>query len=150
MDTLSTCMSTDIALRFLVTRYMDYGIFKNQRTLNEIMNALEESSDEECEERRPIPDAIYVAPPEPSVLTDEDSGDEDAGGRIENLSSRQLLADAEVRYRNDSLNTEPNFEDLVGKKKRTWVYGDLEPFLGPFPEQDINAIINCLQLKYLS
>lgn len=28
----------------------------------------------------------YMSPPEPSLLTDEDSGDEDAGGRIDTLN----------------------------------------------------------------
>lgn len=42
-------------------------------------------------------EAVYIAPPDPAVLTDEDSGDEDEGGDFDHLSRRQLLADAEVR-----------------------------------------------------
>ncbi|KAF6216243.1 hypothetical protein GE061_000583 [Apolygus lucorum] len=37
---------------------------------------------------------IVIAPPEPNVLSDEDSGDEDTC-TVDNLSQRQLLADAE-------------------------------------------------------
>ncbi|KAH7951584.1 hypothetical protein HPB52_010445 [Rhipicephalus sanguineus] len=36
--------------------------------------------------------AIYIEPPEVTIYSDEDSADEDSGGLIENLSSRQLRA----------------------------------------------------------
>ncbi|KAJ8939627.1 hypothetical protein NQ314_011069, partial [Rhamnusium bicolor] len=39
---------------------------------------------------------IYVEPPEVSSLTDEDSGDEDIGGTLDNLSGRQLRSAAEI------------------------------------------------------
>ncbi|KAG5882395.1 hypothetical protein JTB14_020535 [Gonioctena quinquepunctata] len=45
-------------------------------------------------------DAIHVEPSEATVLTDEDSGDEDSGDTINNLSGRQLRAQAEVRFIN--------------------------------------------------
>ena len=35
-------------------------------------------------------DRIYIEPPEATVLTDEDSADEDTGGLIDNLTGRQL------------------------------------------------------------
>jgi hypothetical protein len=41
---------------------------------------------------------IYIEPPDPAVLSDEDSGDEDTGGLIDNLSGNQLRARAEVVY----------------------------------------------------
>ncbi|KAI4462959.1 transposase is4 [Holotrichia oblita] len=44
---------------------------------------------------------IYVEPPEPNVDTDEDSGDEDGGGLIDSLTSRQLRANVEVRLPNN-------------------------------------------------
>ncbi|KAG5877861.1 hypothetical protein JTB14_036437 [Gonioctena quinquepunctata] len=54
-------------------------------------------------------DAIYVEPPEATVLTDEDSGDEDSGGTIDNLSGRQLRAQAEVRFVNkENMTAEPD------------------------------------------
>ncbi|KAG5871967.1 hypothetical protein JTB14_027994 [Gonioctena quinquepunctata] len=45
-------------------------------------------------------DAIYVEPPEATVLTDEDSGNGNSRGTIDNLSWRQLRAQAEVRFVN--------------------------------------------------
>lgn len=44
---------------------------------------------------------IYIAPPDPAVLTDEDSGgDEEDGQNVlpDRLNSHQLLADAEVYF----------------------------------------------------
>ncbi|XP_060879200.1 piggyBac transposable element-derived protein 3-like [Metopolophium dirhodum] len=43
---------------------------------------------------------IFIEPPNPSVDTDEDSGDEDGSGLVDNLSSRQLTANAEIRLGN--------------------------------------------------
>lgn len=43
---------------------------------------------------------LYIQPPDSQDLTDEDSGDEDEGGTVENLSRRQLLAPAEVIFSN--------------------------------------------------
>lgn len=46
-------------------------------------------------------EALYITPPEASTLTDEDSGEEDGEGLVDNLSGRQLLADAEIRLSHD-------------------------------------------------
>lgn len=43
---------------------------------------------------------IFIEPPDPNMLSDEDSGNEDEGGAIDNLSSRQLAANAEVVFNN--------------------------------------------------
>jgi len=43
-------------------------------------------------------DRIYIEPPEATVLTDEDSADEDTGGLIDNLTGRQLWAGAHVVF----------------------------------------------------
>ncbi|KAF0724401.1 piggyBac transposable element-derived protein 3-like [Aphis craccivora] len=43
---------------------------------------------------------IFIEPPNPSVDTDEDSGDEDGSGLVDNLSSRQFTANAEIRLGN--------------------------------------------------
>ena len=54
-----------------------------------------------------------VAPPE-GDLTDEDSGDEDGGGMLDNLSSRQLHAEAGVYIKTrqgESFRTESSLED---------------------------------------
>lgn len=53
-------------------------------------------------------DTIYIAPPEPSALTDEDSGDEDEGGTYDNLSNRQLMAQAEIKLSNNKAVTKKN------------------------------------------
>ncbi|KAK4877620.1 hypothetical protein RN001_010126 [Aquatica leii] len=42
---------------------------------------------------------FFIAPPEPSLVSDEDSGDEDSGGDFNNFNRNQLLADAELRPR---------------------------------------------------
>ncbi|KAF5273477.1 hypothetical protein FQA39_LY07494 [Lamprigera yunnana] len=40
---------------------------------------------------------LFIAPPEPSLVSDEDSGDEDSGGDFNNFNGNQLLANAELR-----------------------------------------------------
>lgn len=95
-------------------------------------------------------DGIYIYPPEPNVLTDEDSADDDDGGLVDNVSKRQLLANAEFHFANDNLTADDNNNDreeaaledieeismleknkflmnLIGTKynNRTWIDGDL-------------------------
>ncbi|KAH6932716.1 hypothetical protein HPB50_008912 [Hyalomma asiaticum] len=57
-------------------------------TLEEITRILEEDDEDVS--------AIYIEPPEATIYSDEDSVDEDSGGLIDNLSSRQLRAGAET------------------------------------------------------
>lgn len=57
-------------------------------TLEEIARILEEDDEDVS--------AIYIEPPEATINSDEDSTDEDSGGLIGNLSSRQLRAGAET------------------------------------------------------
>jgi len=45
-------------------------------------------------------DEIFIEPPEPCVLTDEDSGNENSG-EVDNLSARQLRAQAEIKLSNN-------------------------------------------------
>ncbi|KAG5864831.1 hypothetical protein JTB14_033773 [Gonioctena quinquepunctata] len=45
---------------------------------------------------------IFITPPDVNVDTDEDSGDEDGGGMIYNMTGRQLRAEAEIKLRNDT------------------------------------------------
>ncbi|KAK4872338.1 hypothetical protein RN001_014367 [Aquatica leii] len=42
---------------------------------------------------------LFIAPPEPSLVSDEDSRDEDSEGDFNNFNRNQLLADAELRPR---------------------------------------------------
>ena len=74
---------------------------------------------------------IYVEPPEAAVNSDEDSADEETGGLIDNLTGRQLRAEAEVVFANgdrldgeDNETDEDNHESEVErpKRKRTATY----------------------------
>lgn len=47
-------------------------------------------------------EAIYTEPPDVNVLTDEESGDEDTEGDLNHLPPRQLLAGAEIRFKNNA------------------------------------------------
>lgn len=46
--------------------------------------------------------SIYVEPPDAGINTDEDSGDDDGGGEVDNLSRNQLLAPAVVEILQES------------------------------------------------
>jgi len=62
---------------------------------------------------------IYIEPPEVNILTDEDSGDEDGAGAIDNLTGRHLLAPAEIRLeKNDRIG---NFNTLGNSPPSTKV-----------------------------
>ncbi|KAG5864696.1 hypothetical protein JTB14_024668 [Gonioctena quinquepunctata] len=45
---------------------------------------------------------IFIEPPDPNSLTDEDSADEDSGGELDNLSGRQLRSKVEIRLTNST------------------------------------------------
>ncbi|KAG5869492.1 hypothetical protein JTB14_013565 [Gonioctena quinquepunctata] len=49
---------------------------------------------------------IFIEPPDSNVLTDEDSGEEDEGGTIDNLNRQQLSAHVEVRIHNGEENNQ--------------------------------------------
>ncbi|KAG8274607.1 hypothetical protein J6590_104249 [Homalodisca vitripennis] len=48
-------------------------------------------------------ESIYIGPPEPAVLTDEESADEDEGGLIENVLGKQLMAAAEIKFTDNTI-----------------------------------------------
>lgn len=79
-------------------------------------------------------DTVFIAPPDPDVLTDEDSGDEDEGGVLDNLNPRQLSAQAEIRYHDERDDESNTFHRLPPSAKRTWIHGNMESFLRPFPD----------------
>lgn len=55
------------------------------------------------------PEMVFMEPPAASVLTDEESGDEEEDGYIRHLPGRQLLARAEVVFSNEvRTQLEPN------------------------------------------
>ncbi|KAF2888257.1 hypothetical protein ILUMI_17916 [Ignelater luminosus] len=74
---------------------------------------------------------IFIAPSEPAVLTNEDSG-YDEGGDFNELGRRQLLADADVRtvYERDTdeICIYPKSSDF-----RKWIVGDFEAHGRQFP-----------------
>lgn len=65
--------------------------FRDGLTLQEVLDIVESNDIGDFED-------IFIEPPEPNVLTDEDSGNEDDGGPTSDLSARQLTAGAEIRY----------------------------------------------------
>ncbi|KAG5881095.1 hypothetical protein JTB14_011432 [Gonioctena quinquepunctata] len=99
-------------------------------------------------------DAINVEPPEATVLTDEDSGDEDSGGTIDNLSRRQLRAQAEVRFVNkENMTAEPDLPTSSklastsshhpsSKKKYGWISGDPQTQTRYFFEPDFKQYMD--------
>ncbi|CAH1973947.1 unnamed protein product [Acanthoscelides obtectus] len=108
-------------------------------------------------------EAIYIAPPEPAVLTDEDCGDEDEVGDLDHLSKRQLLAEAEVRFAGGVTleDTHPEHTDSNGNGSsskegstpadmvypqtsdtREWISGDFTYNKRPFPEAHYSPFKN--------
>lgn len=81
----------------------------------------------------PEADTLFIAPPDPVLLSDEDSGDEDTGGTTDNLNARQLTAQAEIRY-NDDRDDRVEFEAIPTKTPRTWYSGHFEGNLDRFPD----------------
>ena len=64
---------------------------------------------------------IHTAPPTVSVDSDEDSGDEDGGGMMDNLNRNQLKSAAEAVYHDGRLehkaeNREDNSQDTSPPK----------------------------------
>ncbi|GBP05528.1 PiggyBac transposable element-derived protein 3 [Eumeta japonica] len=98
--------------------FFDFDQYRGTGTLNDLLDILFE--DEEEAGDLPIPESIYVAPLDPSVLTDEDSGDEDSGGNTENLNARQLTAQAETTgircYRNGTRKPPAEMQKLTSNK----------------------------------
>ncbi|KAL3271658.1 hypothetical protein HHI36_022132 [Cryptolaemus montrouzieri] len=93
-------------------------------------------------------DSIFIELPEVDILTDEDSGDEDAEGMTDNLSGRQLRARAEVKFANHVSDIEETDTEIFApsvdvpaftvsskyKKNYSWVEGDLGAKNLEFPD----------------
>ncbi|KAB0803734.1 hypothetical protein PPYR_00704 [Photinus pyralis] len=114
---------------------------KSLPTLSEsftLQEALEMISNEDNVEE------IYVEPPEANVLTDEDSGDEDGGGMVDNLSGPQLRAPAEVRF----INTTPRVIVPSKLRKLKWINGDIQSVGRAFdyPNSTEFKELSCVQL----
>lgn len=105
--------------------FRDNISLKDGLTLSEIVNIIENDvphSDDESEKDEVAGVDVFITPAEPSALTDEDSADEDAGGTVDNLSRRQLLAEAEIRIRSKNSSTVKDF----GTSEAKWIKGDLQ------------------------
>ena len=86
-------------------------------------------------------DGIYIAPPQVNIDSDKDSADEDEGGLIDDLTRRQLRADAKIALRNgDRISNE---DELRGAHQPpstplhandNWTQDDLVPQDHIFPE----------------
>lgn len=105
-----------------------------------LQEALEMAYDDDVE-------AVFIEPPNSNVLTDEDSGDEDEGGTINNLSGPQLRAPAEVKLKNNKRITEPKpstSSSSVSSKKEArhyeWIDGDLYSQKRDFSQPDLFTI----------
>ncbi|KAG5878171.1 hypothetical protein JTB14_026072 [Gonioctena quinquepunctata] len=61
---------------------------------------------------------IYIEPPEPAELTDEDSADEDGGGLVDNLSANQFRAAAEISiYQQNNTNDNEIISEALEEPK---------------------------------
>ena len=111
--------------------------------INEVIDILEE---------RDIPDAdIFIQPPDNGQFSDEDSGPEDEGGEIDNLTGRQLQAEAEISARTvpETIGLSPMNEDVHDPqpaidvnllKKYQWSKQiPTSPYLPVFPQGNYEA-----------
>ncbi|KAG8232458.1 hypothetical protein J437_LFUL012104 [Ladona fulva] len=90
-------------------------------SLEEALRILAEDEDSEVE----VAD-VFISPPEGNELTDEDSADEDKGGLVDNLTGRQLQAEAEIRLTSNERICARE-EGRIGKTiRRKWVMGSME------------------------
>ena len=80
--------------------------------MNEILDLLENDDNNNFD--------IYIEPPNEGNVTDEDSGNDEAGTQLYlgNLSGNQLLAPAELRYRNKTDSENEVEEDVQSTRKK--------------------------------
>jgi hypothetical protein len=85
---IGLCNSSNNDMSCLCTLYRKY-------TVKEVLDALEDDEDFGSAE-------IFIDPPRDGVESEEDSGDEDEGGSMNNLSGRQLMSACQGRLRTRS------------------------------------------------
>lgn len=90
--------------------YILNGIFIFRLSLQQVADIFETEEFWQDLETNEHVQSVYIEPPENRMLSDEDSADEDSGGLLDNLSGKQLLANAEVVM--DSGRRLGNFDDL--------------------------------------
>ncbi|KAG5862580.1 hypothetical protein JTB14_025932 [Gonioctena quinquepunctata] len=85
---------------------------------------------------------IYIEHPDANILTDEDAGEEDGDGLLDNLSGRQLLPKTELVIRSSVTVDEDESEEILVRSANgsdpndvllrpaleniTWIQGDFE------------------------
>lgn len=138
-----------VSLGAYVLQIWKYLFFRREKLYDLINSVLEEEDDVE---------ALYIEPPEPNIESDEDSGDEDRGGVIDNLTARQLTAAAELVIRKKDEDKDYVEEDGAGEEKleekrkyaskvqsqekiefSDWRKGDIELDKMVFPDGDHSA-----------
>ena len=89
-------------------------------------------------------DGIYIAPPQVNIDSDEDSADEDEGGLIDDLTGRQLRADAKIALRNGNRISNEDVLRAVHQTSSTplhannnWTRDDLVKLDHIFPEANL-------------
>ncbi|PSN53956.1 hypothetical protein C0J52_12514 [Blattella germanica] len=88
-------------------------------TIQEALDIINEEENKQQQDRSEI-DAIYIAPPEPDILTDEDSGNEEQAGLIDNFNGRQLRANLEIKLKSNmevSYSNDDISEDNISPNK---------------------------------
>lgn len=112
-----------VNLIFILRLIFPFFIYYRFGTAEKLITLLEEDKNFASAE-------IYLLPPDDGMESDKDSGDEDVGGTINNLSGRQLRSEAEVEIVRieESLPEKENEEEFTSKKKtevRNWVKSDI-------------------------
>ncbi|KAG8233155.1 hypothetical protein J437_LFUL014107 [Ladona fulva] len=92
---------------------------------------------------------MFISLPEGNELTDEDSADEDGGGLVDNLTDRQLRAEAEIRLAsNERIGV--GEEDRIGKTIRIKLIMGSRECVGSFPDGDyllnLYSNLSCVDL----
>lgn len=114
---------------------------------------------------------IYIEPPDAGIITDEDSGEEDGGGLIDNLPDSQLRAKAEIKLADDQrigdFDTMPGsaFSEPMASTSSApsqgvpidfqtiepntieWITGDLEAACTSFPDGSYKKYQNCTPVQ---
>jgi DNA excision repair protein ERCC-6 len=90
-----------ISLKFTITVsisiiYCLSDVFRHKYSVHQVLSILEDDSDFFANASSAD---IFISPPTDPTCSDEDSGDEDTGGSYNNLTSKQLLAEADVSVR---------------------------------------------------
>ena len=70
------------------------------------------------ETKESLIDGIYITPPDVHCDSEGDSGDEDGGGLVDNLSGRQLQAEATILTNNEEQDIDVDIPDGPRPAKR--------------------------------